>query len=164
MSHARLSLARTGAAAAVLTLTALTPALTASSAEAASVSGSTRAELRTDVVASVNAARAKAGCKPLKVSSQLTTAAQRHADDMVRTNLFSHTSANGRSWITRIKKAGFKKPGGENIARGHTSTERVMTAWLKSPGHRANILNCKFRQIGVGHNANGNYWVQDFGY
>jgi uncharacterized protein YkwD len=39
-----------------------------------------------------------------------------------------------------------------------------MTGWMKSPGHRANILNCKFRYIGVGQNPVGQYWVQDFGY
>ncbi|GAA0628094.1 hypothetical protein GCM10009547_34650 [Sporichthya brevicatena] len=161
MSHA--PLART-AAAAVLGLTVLTPMLQSTSAEAVAVSDATRGQLRKEIVAAVNAARAKQGCKPVKVAPKLTAAAQRHADDMARTTLFSHTSADGRSWIARIRKTGFKKPGGENIARGYPSTERVMTGWLNSPGHRANILNCRFRAIGVGHNATGNYWVQDFGY
>lgn len=165
MSHARISLPRrAGATTAVLVLTALAGGTAATTAEAAPAKASTRAELRSDVVASVNKARAKQGCKPLKVATKLTTAAQRHADDMAITKVFSHTSANGRSWVTRIKKAGWTRPAGENIARGYTSADKVMTGWMKSPGHRANILNCKFRYIGVGQNPVGQYWVQDFGY
>lgn len=77
---------------------------------------------------------------------------------------FSHTAADGTTWISRIKAAGHSKPGGENIARGLTSAGAVMTGWMNSLGHKANIVNCKFKTVGVGWGTAGNYWVQDFGY
>jgi len=51
---------------------------------------------------------------------------------------------------------------GENIAKGQTTPQAVMTAWMNSSGHRANILNASFTQIGVGYVASGNYWTQEF--
>lgn len=79
-------------------------------------------------------------------------------------NYFSHVSQDGRKFDTRIRNAGYPSPGGENIAKGHTSPTAVMTAWMNSTGHRANILNCTFTTIGVGFDARGNYWVQNFGH
>lgn len=121
-------------------------------------------QLRADVVSSVNQVRAKHGCKPLKVASALTTSAQRHANDMAAKRYFSHTSADGRSWVSRQRAAGWKNPGGENIARGFDAARPVMNAWMNSPLHRRNIVNCNFRYIGVGFTASGEYWVQNFGY
>jgi len=110
-------------------------------------------------------ARVAHGCKPLKLNSKLNTSAQKHANDMAKHDYFSHTSRNGTSWSKRIKKAGFKNPGGENIAYGFPTAVSVVQAWLASPGHRRNILDCNFKYIGVGYApANGGYWVQDFGY
>jgi uncharacterized protein YkwD len=109
-------------------------------------------------------ARVAHGCKPLKLNSKLNTAAHKHANDMAEHDYFSHTSLNGTTWSRRIKKAGFKNPGGENIAYGFPTAVSVVQAWLASPGHRRNILDCKFKYIGVGYAANGGYWVQDFGY
>jgi uncharacterized protein YkwD len=100
----------------------------------------------------------------VKIAKKLNRAAQGHADDMALTGLFSHTSDDGRSWVTRIRATGWKRPAGENIARGFGGAPEVMTAWMNSPEHRRNILNCKFKYIGVGHNMLGEYWVQDFGY
>ncbi len=77
---------------------------------------------------------------------------------------FSHTSRSGRTWDSRITKAGWKYPGGENIARGFSSPAGVVKAWLKSPGHKRNIMDCNFRYIGIGYDSDGDYWVQDFGY
>lgn len=111
-----------------------------------------------------DSARRAAGCSALTLDSKLSKAAQRHADDMSAKNYFSHTSKDGTSWITRIKRAGYTKPAGENIARGYTSSRSTVEAWMDSPGHRRNILDCKFKKIGVGYNAKGHYWVQDFGY
>ena len=121
-------------------------------------------QLRADVVSSVNKIRAKHGCKPLKVASALTTSAQRHANDMSAKRYFSHTSADGRSWVSRQRAAGWNNPGGENIARGFNTARPVMNAWMNSPLHRKNIVNCNFRHIGVGFTASGEYWVQNFGY
>jgi uncharacterized protein YkwD len=109
-------------------------------------------------------ARAAHGCKPLKLNTKLNTAAQKHANDMAKYDYFSHTSRSGTTWSKRIKKAGFAKPGGENIAYGFPTAVSVVQAWLASPGHRRNILDCNFKYIGVGYAPNGNYWVQDFGY
>jgi uncharacterized protein YkwD len=83
---------------------------------------------------------------------------------MSATDYFSHSSADGTTWYARIKSFGVKYPGGENIAEGFYSAAAVMAAWLASPGHRANILDCRFRSIGVGQASAGGYWVQDFGY
>jgi uncharacterized protein YkwD len=80
---------------------------------------------------------------------------------------FSHTGQDGRSPFDRIKQAGY--PGrmmGENIAAGQTSAAAVMQAWMNSPGHRANILNCGYKEVGVGYVAGGSmrhYWTQNFG-
>ena len=121
-------------------------------------------QVRTDQINETNEARHAKGCKPLKPSSNLTRSAQRHANDMSARDYFSHTSQSGRTWVKRIRVAGFKDPAGENIARGFSSATTVHRAWMNSPSHRRNILNCQFRYIGVGYTADGGYWVQDFGY
>lgn len=120
--------------------------------------------LRSSVVHLTNVARAAKGCRPLKVSVRLTNAAQGHATDMSRKHYFSHTSLDGTSWITRIRRAGWTTPGGENIAYGFLSPTGVLKAWMNSPGHRRNLLDCHFHYIGVGYASGGHYWDQDFGY
>jgi uncharacterized protein YkwD len=117
-----------------------------------------------EVFTLVNQARADNGCNPLKVDSRLTTAAQGHSDDMAQQNYFSHTTPSGVTFDKREEAAGYPTPGGENIAQGQTSAQQVMTAWMNSSGHRANILNCQFTAIGIGLATNGWYWTQDFGY
>ena len=85
---------------------------------------------------------------------------------MVKRNYFSHTSPDGTTFVTRAKAAGYTSPIGENIAWGYRTPEAVMTAWMNSPGHRANILNCKAKAVGVGlaRKADGTpYWTQVFG-
>ena len=166
MSHAPNSLVRRArTATAVLALTTIAAGTMGAEAASAGTIGSSRAEVRSEVLASVNQVRAQHGCKPLKVGKGLAKAAQRHADDMSVTGVFSHVSADGRTWGTRVRAAGWKKSGGgENIARGYDSAGEVMTAWMNSPGHRRNIVNCKFRYIGVGYTPVGQYWVQNFGY
>ncbi|RSD19923.1 CAP domain-containing protein [Amycolatopsis eburnea] len=112
----------------------------------------------------VNDERAKAGCDPLTEESHLTKAAQDYSDQMSAGDFFSHTSPDGTTFDQRIKIAGYSKPGAENIAKGQTSAAQVMDAWMNSEGHRANILNCTLKKLGVGFTKAGNYWVQDFGY
>lgn len=116
------------------------------------------------VISRVNDERAKAGCAPLAEEPHLTKAAQDYSDQMSAGNFFSHTSPDGTTFDQRIKNAGNSKPGAENIAKGQTSAEQVMDAWMNSEGHRANILNCSLTKIGVGLTTAGWYWVQDFGY
>ena len=149
----------------LLAATVASGALTTPAAASPSVAAASSAvQLKFDVVGSVNKVRAQQGCKPLKIAKKLNKSAQRHADDMAAKSYFSHTSADGRSWVSRQRATGWKKPGGENIARGFDAAGSVMTAWMNSPGHRRNIVNCKFRHIGVGFTADGAYWVQNFGY
>ncbi|HEY6416190.1 MAG TPA: CAP domain-containing protein [Acidimicrobiales bacterium] len=116
------------------------------------------------VVALVNAARADAGCDPLRIDSRLTAAAQGHSDDMAEQDYFSHTSLDGRTFADRVRAAGYPRPGGENIAQGQRTPEEVHEAWMNSEGHRANILNCNFTAIGVGLNSSERIWTQNFGY
>ncbi len=130
----------------------------------ASDAASSLATIRTKIDTFTDSARKKAGCKPLAIDSKLSLAAQRHADDMSAKNYFSHTSKDGTTWQKRIKRTGYTYPGGENIARGFTSSWSVVQAWMDSPGHKRNILTCSFKRIGVGYNPVGHYWVQDFGY
>ncbi|HEX4700776.1 MAG TPA: CAP domain-containing protein [Pseudonocardiaceae bacterium] len=115
------------------------------------------------VFALVNQARAQAGCKALIDDPRLDAAAQQHSDDMSSRDYFSHTTPEGVTFDKRELAAGYPGPGGENIAQGQTSAQQVMTAWMNSSGHRANILNCSFVAIGVGLNTNRWYWTQDFG-
>jgi uncharacterized protein YkwD len=119
------------------------------------------------VVALTNAERAKAGCRPLAPDPRLTAAAQDHGADMAAGDYFSHESRDGRTPFQRIAAAGFAfSVAAENIAAGQQSPQDVMTGWMNSPGHRANILNCALTHIGVGHATGGSYrayWVQDFG-
>lgn len=108
--------------------------------------------------------RAAAGCKPLTMDRRLNSAAAKHSDDMADNKYFSHTSQDGRSFTDRLRAAGYPEPGGENIAQGARSAEQVVQMWMDSPGHRANILNCEFKTIGMGVEKRGWYWTQNFGW
>ena len=113
-----------------------------------------------------NRARAAAGCPALRFDSRLRTAARRHSTDMGVHNYFSHDSRNGDTFADRIIAAGYPRPGAENIARGYRTADAVMDGWMNSPGHRANILNCGLRTIGVGmyDGSGGPWWTQNFGW
>jgi uncharacterized protein YkwD len=119
------------------------------------------------VVAMTNAARARAGCGPVTMSSRLGYAAWQHSTDMARRGYFAHNSVNGLSPGGRETSAGYRWSAyGENIAWGQPDAGTVMNAWMNSPGHRANILDCRFRNVGIGlaYNARGiPFWTQDFG-
>lgn len=126
-----------------------------------------RAGVAHQVLALVNVERSRAGCGPVSANAALQSAAQGHSDDMAARDYFSHTSPDGSTFADRIRAAGYR--GGaiaENIAAGQTSAKDVMRAWMASPGHRANILNCTYRDIGVGYATGGSYgtyWTQTFG-
>ncbi|MGH3391427.1 MAG: CAP domain-containing protein [Actinomadura sp.] len=118
------------------------------------------------VVRLTNKLRADAGCGPLRVDTDLHDAAKEHSDDMAERGFFSHISPGGDTFVDRILAAGYEDPGAENIARGYQTAEEVMDGWMKSSGHRANILNCELRAIGVGAHfgSGGPWWTQDFGW
>lgn len=118
----------------------------------------------TQVVNLVNIERAKQGLSPLTIDTGLEKAAFVRARE-IQVN-FSHTRPNGTSFSTAIKEAGVSyRRCGENIAWGQKSPEAVVTAWMNSSGHRANILSTDYTRIGIGYltNASGTpYWVQLF--
>ncbi|MEW2404552.1 CAP domain-containing protein [Streptomyces sp. NPDC046862] len=138
---------------AVATTTPATPATTAVSDD----------DL-TALVALVNSERAEAGCAALTVNDKLTKAAQDHSQDMADHRNLSHTGSDGSSLTDRYARVGYSwSAAGENIASGYTTPQSVMDGWMASSGHRANILNCAFKEIGVGFAESGSYWTQDFG-
>ncbi|MEV6194300.1 CAP domain-containing protein [Streptomyces sp. NPDC051920] len=128
------------------------------------VSAETAAEA--EVLKLVNDERAKVGCSPVAANSALTDLASAFSEDMAARAFFDHTDPSGLSPWDRAAKAGITSLGGENIARGQADAAAVMEAWMNSPGHKANILNCDFKTLGVGvHFAEGGpWWTQDFGY
>ncbi|MFF2406268.1 CAP domain-containing protein [Streptomyces sp. NPDC058092] len=116
------------------------------------------------VLTLVNRARAEAGCSPLARNAKLTKAARAHSADMASHRNMSHTSSDGSAAGDRITGSGYGwRTYGENVARGYTTPEDVVAGWMNSPGHRRNILDCSFKEIGVGVAQPGNYWTQDFG-
>ncbi|MEU5096030.1 CAP domain-containing protein [Streptomyces sp. NPDC020996] len=138
------------------------PAQTA--APAVTVSAATAAEA--EVLRLVNDERAKVGCSALAANSSLGELAGDFSDAMAEEGFFDHTDPSGATPWDRAAKLGISNLGGENIARGQTDPAAVMDAWMNSPGHRANILNCDFKTLGVGvhFGSGGPWWTQDFGY
>ena len=115
------------------------------------------------VVQLVNVERAKEGLAPLTLDTRVSAAAQVRAKEIVTS--FSHTRPDGSSFATALKEQNISyRRAGENIAWGQKSPQEVVTAWMNSSGHRANIMNENFTSIGVGyHRQNGvNYWCQLF--
>ncbi|GHH40227.1 sigma-70 family RNA polymerase sigma factor [Streptomyces candidus] len=119
-----------------------------------------------EVIALVNSERTKAGCGPVRGNALLRTAAQRHSEDMIARGYFDHISPDGDGPGERVTAAGYKwSTYGENIAAGQATPAAVMDTWMKSPGHRANILNCAFKEVGIGiaDASGGIRWTQVFG-
>ncbi|WP_055693111.1 CAP domain-containing protein [Streptomyces prasinopilosus] len=114
----------------------------------------------------VNQERAKVGCSPVVANSSLTTLATAFSKDMAARGFFDHTDPDGDTPWDRAAAAGISELGGENIARGQATAADVMEAWMNSPGHKANILNCDFKTLGVGvhFGSGGPWWTQNFGY
>ncbi|WP_053372099.1 CAP domain-containing protein [Paenibacillus sp. FJAT-27812] len=124
-------------------------------------SGTTTGTFQTQVFDLVNQERAKAGLSALKSDALLTKVATEKARDMDVNNYFSHTSPTYGSPFDMMHTFGVTYSyAGENIASGQRSPQEVMTAWMNSAGHRANILSPNFTKIGVGY-VNGE-WVQEF--
>lgn len=120
-----------------------------------------------------NQFRAQNGVAPLQLNQELNAAALNHSTDMALQDYFSHTGKDGSSAGDRMKQVGYTSYAwGENIAAGYTTPEQVVQGWINSPGHRANMLNSSFTELGIGYyhleNDTGsvnykNYWTQDFG-
>jgi uncharacterized YkwD family protein/spore coat assembly protein SafA len=111
----------------------------------------------------VNQERAKVGLKPLQMDWELQRVARTKSQDMRNKGYFSHQSPTYGSPFDMMKQFGISyRTAGENIAQGQRNPQEVMNAWMNSSGHRANILKADFTHIGVGYEANGNYWTQMF--
>ncbi|MFD4257948.1 CAP domain-containing protein [Streptomyces sp. NPDC058534] len=125
-------------------------------------SGGTEAQ----VLALVNEERAAAGCSPVTANDKLTRAADDYSDVMASSGVMSHTGPDGSTMTSRVEAAGYQwSTLGENIARGQADAASVMDSWMNSEGHRANILNCSFKELGVGVHVGdgGPWWTQNFG-
>lgn len=120
------------------------------------------------IVSLVNSAREKAGLSPLALDPRLSRAAREKAKDMAVNRYFNHISPTLGSPVDMIKsyKIIFRSAG-ENIASGYLTPKMVFKGWMKSPGHRVNILSPAYSHIGVGYyyTPSGifhHYWVQEF--
>lgn len=115
------------------------------------------------VLAEVNAARTKNGLSALTLDANMNRAAAVRAAELAQS--FSHTRPNGSRGLTALNEAGVSyRTAGENIASGQQSAQAVVSAWMNSSGHRANILSSLFGRMGVGQATIGGrtYWVQLF--
>ena len=156
------SMRRLSWASGLLLALALTPPVAAGPAES--------------VLTAINAARAKAGCGPLRLNGKLVAAARGHAKAMAEQNFFGHAGKDGSRFSSRIARQGYSyRTAAENIAAGQKSAAQVVNSWLKSAGHRRNILNCRMTETGIAlvyqpddRPIRGNpaplryYWVQVF--
>jgi uncharacterized YkwD family protein len=114
-------------------------------------SGETTGTFERQVVDLVNQERGKAGLKDLRMRDDLNKVAETKSADMVNKRYFSHQSPTYGSPFDMLKRFGISyRTAGENIAQGQRTPGEVVDAWMKSPGHRQNILNAQFDSIGVG--------------
>lgn len=130
--------------------------------------GSDQVSQENEVIRLVNVERDRAGCGSVALNTKLRTAIRLHVQELgTHGGLYiSHDSDDGRSFVDRIRAQGYDAPGGENVARGQRNAADVMDSWMNSDGHRANILNCSFKAIGVGvtEGVDGTLvWGQVFG-
>ena len=124
---------------------------------------STVLDFEKEVIRLVNVERTKNGLKALTYNWELARVARYKSQDMKDNRYFSHTSPVYGSPFTMMKNFGITyRTAGENIARGQATPQAVVNAWMNSSGHRANILNASFTEIGVGYVSGGNYWTQMF--
>ena len=132
----------------------------------AQISVDQAAAFEDQVISLTNEQRTVAGCGVLRMDTRLRAAAIEHSVDMRARNYFDHNTPDGVTPWARIAAQGYSDPSAENIAMGQQTPQQVVDAWMASPGHRANILNCSSKAIGVGvqFGPNGPWWTQDFGY
>ena len=116
-----------------------------------------------EVVRLVNDIRRQNGLKPLTENWELSRVARYKSQDMMDNRYFAHNSPTYGTPFQMMKSFGLSfRTAGENIAKGYTTPQAVVNGWMNSSGHRANILNAGYTQIGVGYVAQGHYWAQMF--
>jgi uncharacterized protein YkwD len=175
-SRRRATLAATVTALLLLALSSTSAAAACEGASRSFDTAGNRALVRATLCV-LNAKRGRHNLQPLQLNSRLSTAARGHSRAMVRQHFFSHDSLDGTSFLERIRRSGYLDGAaswavGENIAwgSGRLSTPRsIASAWMHSPGHRANILSRTFRAIGIGiatgtpSDGSGATYTTDFG-
>lgn len=144
--------------------TSPTSSKTASTSESVYVESNRGAEaFPEEVLQLVNVERAKVGAAPLRLNNELQNAAVIRAEEITRH--FAHERPDGSSCFTLLRNR--NRTLGENIAAGNATPEEVVDQWMHSPGHRANILNKAFKELGVGYCCKEgteytHYWIQMF--
>jgi uncharacterized protein YkwD len=143
---------------ALVSLWALAPAAAATPAEQARILELT------------NQARAANGLAPLSANAALNASAEAYSLSMATLDFFDHVGPDGSTFVSRNEAAGYigSTSMGENIAAGYQSADDVFQGWMSSSGHRANILNAKAREIGLGHAYGASsqykhYWTMELG-
>lgn len=114
--------------------------------------------VKSAILCLLNAERTSRGLRALRSNSRLGRAATAHSGDMVRRKFFAHDSPSGTDVVDRVRRTGFiprigRWVVGENLAYGSGTLGQpaaIMRAWMESPGHRANILQRRFREVGIG--------------
>lgn len=120
-------------------------------------------DFEAEVIRLVNEIRVKNGLSELKANWQLSRVARYKSQDMHDKRYFSHESPTYGTPFQMMKDFGISyRTAGENIAMGYRTPRAVVDGWMNSPGHRANILNGAFTEIGVGFVQDGDYWTQMF--
>ncbi|MCJ8282808.1 MAG: CAP domain-containing protein, partial [Rivularia sp. ALOHA_DT_140] len=128
------------------------PATPTSSTPESGSTSPTANPLIEEVIQETNKYRIEAGLQPLVLNLDLSESAQMHSEDMAHNDFFSHTGSNGTRVSDRTKSAGYESSFvGQNIAAGYMSAEEVVRGWMNSPGHRENILNPSYKEIGIGY-------------
>jgi uncharacterized protein YkwD len=122
-----------------------------------------------DALTVLNAERARLGLRPVAFNSQLTLAAATYAQYMAQANFFAHDGPDGSSPSSRVYRAGYAGQWrGETLAAGQSSGASVIDVWLRSPPHRAIVLDPNIQEVGIGHffdagDTYGNYWALEAG-
>ena len=163
---------------AVPVLAACSFAVSAAPASAASPCASSAKSARAGTLCLINAERAAHGVRPLKLDKRLSRAALRHSRDMISNAYFAHDSRSGAGFSARIARTGWMNGRsswsvGENLAWGsgaQATPRAIVKAWMRSTGHRQNMLQPRFRVIGIGIGAgapagggSGKTYTTDFG-
>lgn len=148
------------------TTTTTTPVATKPATTSNTTVSSSNLTYEQKVAELVNIERKNAGLAPLTLDTAISNVARLKSQDMAKNNYFAHQSPTYGSAGDMLTKYSIKwSAWGENIASGQKTPEAVVTAWMNSPGHRANIMSANFTKLGVGYatNANGTpYWTQMF--
>lgn len=129
----------------------------------------TAAQIKDEVLRLTNNERSKAGVAELAANPLLERAAQGHTDDMLRTGTYlAHTGSDGSNLQKRLERVGYRySTAGENAATNYYSPADLVKAWFDSSGHKANLLNPDYEDLGVGFSVDlksgTTYWIQNLG-